>query len=221
MLKSILILSLWVMIPANMVLAQSKETLDPTSIKLDQMENGFASLLSRIIELENNLSSAKGVEDLKLEISNLNEAISTLLTDFGKSKLESSEKLDSLVLEVSDLVELQRDANYQIDDLKSRLSVVEAVLMPLAGEKRIVKDASTSKAKIFKVSSLGSLVDALPLAENCSEIGKILQSYYDRSYNTAFVKTNTGDVGLCKFELGRWQVISGDQFEPGHVITAE
>ena len=86
MLKSILILSLWVMIPANMVLAQSKETLDPTSIKLDQMENGFASLLSRIIELENNLSSAKGVEDLKLEISNLTEAISTLLTDFGKSK---------------------------------------------------------------------------------------------------------------------------------------
>lgn len=221
MLKSILILFLWVMIPGNMVLAQSKETLDPTSIKLDQMENGFASLLSRIIELENNLSPAKGVEDLKLEISNLNEAISTLLTDFGKSKLESSEKLDSLVLEVSDLVELQRDANYQIDDLKSRLSVVEAVLMPLAGEKRIVKDASTSKAKIFKVSSLGSLVDALPPAENCSEIGKILQSYYDRSYNTAFVKTNTGDVGLCKFELGRWQVISGDQFEPGHVITAE
>ena len=221
MFNRFVVLSLWVVFSATVAIAESKDSFDPTSVKLDQMQNGITNILTRIFELEKNGSQSTDVEELKLEISNLKAIISSLEAEISNSSATALEKFDDLRSDVSDISKFQDEVKFQIPSLNSRLSDVEVVLLPLAGAQRVVKDEATNSAKIFTASNLGSLIADLPLAENCAEIGKILATFSDRSYNTAFVKTNTGDVTLCTYEAGRWQVISGDGFAPGHMITAE
>ena len=221
-------LCLWATLSCNTAWAQSKEKFDPTSVKLDQMQNGITNILTRIIDLEKKSGQSQEVEALKIEISDLKNTISTMRQDnLSATNVNATniDKLASTLSEFSDFREgisvFQEDVKFQIPNLKSRLSDVESILIPIAGAQRVIKSDATTSAKIFRISSLGPLSNDLPLAENCVEIGRILSTYSDRSYNTAFVKSDNGVVKLCTYESGRWQVFEGDDFAPGHVVTAE
>ena len=141
-------------------------------------------------------------------------------SDNLSSSAESTSKLEDLDTKLSGIAEFQEDVKFQIPDLKSRLSNVENILKPIDAARRVVMDDTNKSAKIFTSSSLGLLIEKLPLAENCNEIGDVL-AQISRSYNSAFVKTMNGEVNLCTYESERWQVIDSNEFAPGHVITAE
>ena len=66
MFNRFVVLSLWVVFSATVAIAESKDSFDPTSVKLDQMQNGITNILTRIFELEKNGSQSTDVEELKL-----------------------------------------------------------------------------------------------------------------------------------------------------------
>ena len=152
MFNRFVVLSLWVVFSATVAVAQSKDSFDPTSVKLDQMQNGITNILTRLFELEKNGSQPTDVEELKLEISNLKAIISSLEAKISNSSATALEKFDDLRSDVSDISEFQDEVKFQISSLDSRLSDVEGVLLPLAGAQRVVKDEATDSAKIFTAS---------------------------------------------------------------------
>lgn len=220
MLKPSIFLFLCATLSCSQAWAQSKERFDPTSVKLDQMENGITNILDRIFKLEKKSDQSPVVEALKQEILDLKIKIASMQKDNLDTTTESATKLDNLESTLAEVTDAQDDIKVQIPNLKARLSTVEGILIPLAGAQRIVKNDRNS-AKIFLISNLGPLIDDLPLATNCGEIGGLLSTYSDRSYNTAFVKSESDKVSLCTYEAGRWQVFDSDEFSPGHVVTAE
>ena len=58
MLKPIVFLCVWAMLSSSTAWAQSKEKFDPTSVKLDQMQNGITNILTRIFELEKKMGQS-------------------------------------------------------------------------------------------------------------------------------------------------------------------
>ena len=221
MLKPSIFLFLCATLSCSQAWAQSKDKFDPTSVKLDQMENGITNILDRIFKLEKKLDQPPVVEALKQEILDLKIKIASMQKDNLNTTTESATKLNNLASALTEVTNAQQDIKAQIPNLKARLSNVEGTLIPIAAARRIVKNDTNDSAKIFRISTLGPLIDDLPMASNCGEIGSILSTYSDRSYNTAFVKLESDKVSLCTYETGRWQVFDSDEFAPGHVVTTE
>jgi hypothetical protein len=215
------IFCLWLLMSASVAWAQSKDKFDATSVKLVQMENGITNILGRIIKLENQIGKTEEVEGLRAELLELKNKISVIQADIDDAVIESSARLDDFSSQLIELSNTQADLKLKIPDFAYRLTDLEETLGPIADAGRVVTEDTSTSAKIFKITSLGPFLDELPISRDCQEVGGILSRYSDRSYNTVFVKSQTGSVELCTYELGRWQVLDGDEFSPGHVVKAE
>jgi len=202
--------------------AQSKDKFDATSVKLRNMETGITEILERTTKSEIKVDRSNLAEELQSNILELRTAMSEIQQKMLRLSTETSGEIDDISTQTSTLRDNQKTLESIIPNLETRLANVEETLGPIEGARRVVKDddGSTS-AKIFKIGTLGSLIDALPSSENCSEVGNILSTYTDRSYNTVFVKSEIGVVDGCSYEAGRWQVSAGNDFLLGHVVTME
>jgi len=209
-----------VIFAANITLAQSKPKFDPTSVILNQIENGIADILDRLYKLESDASKSASVEELKLEISNLKDIIAAMQNDFSAASAESASKLDDLASQVASVTEIQDKRKLELPNVKARLSEIEEIFWPSVDAERVIMNETQTSAKIFLTANLDALIDDLPQEQKCEDIGNILKGI-SRSYNSAFVRTVSGEIKVCTLQSRRWQVLDADEFTVGHVVKSE
>ena len=75
---------------------------------------------------------------------------------------------------IDELVALSDDLGDDISKLDDRVKKIEGVLSAEDTKKRIPRQSDGS-AKVFRLDTLGEYADQLPYANQCNELGKVLE----------------------------------------------
>ena len=218
MLRLVIFLFFLISLSNNTAFAQSKGQFDRTNLKQDQMLKALTKLLTRVVKLEESGPQTEKINELKLEVFSLKETILNLEKNLMAVSSELTTTTEGFLGLRDDIVDVY---NVQIPGLDTRVLEIETVLEADRASDRIVIDNITGSPKLFKVSELGTLIDALPSMDDCGEVGDILFGRADRDYNLLFVKDNGGEVVFCKNDHDFWEVVPSNDREPGHVVLAD
>ena len=197
--KFIFNIFMFVMSSALVVNAQSKSEGAPYSAKYDQMKDGINHILRMLEEQRVRIESLEGdgqdAASIALMNDELNETVSKL------AELEEANKIESR----------------QVFD---RLSELENIVggLPQAAIGEVILN-SGGQAKVILIGDLGALKAKLPSVEDCEDFGGVLDDTFLRTYSSLFVLKSDGEVTMCKFLLGNWEIKDSSKREPGHVVV--
>ena len=193
--KFIFNIFMFVMSSALVVNAQSKSEGAPYSAKYDQMKDGINHILRMLEEQRVRIESLEGDGQDAASIALMNETVSKL------AELEEANKI----------------ASRQVLD---RLSELENIVggLPQAAIGEVILN-SGGQAKVFLIGDLGALKAKLPSVEDCEDFGGVLDDTFLRTYSSLFVLKSDGEVTMCKFLLGNWEIKNSSRREPGHVVV--
>ena len=199
----------------GLLFAQELAIKDPQNMKIDQIKKGITKLIGEIQHQNDRMANFE-------RQLNENQSSAALQESFAEMKEDMIETEQRLKNNIDELVALSDDLGDDISKLDDRVKKIEGVLSAEDTKKRIPRQSDGS-AKVFRLDTLGEYADQLPYANQCNELGKVLENEMDRSLNALFVMSEDNNVLVCELEYGmtEWSVSQASIADRAHVITKE
>ena len=119
-----------------------------------------------------------------------------------------------------EIAELENANRIKSENVLDRLSELENIVgdLPSPPIGKVILNAG-GEAKVFSIGDLGVLASKLPSEADCVEFGLVLEDTFLRDYWSIFVLKPDGEITMCKFLLGNWEIKDSSRREPGHVVV--
>ena len=198
-----------------LLFAQELAIKDPQNMKIDQIKKGITKLIGEIQHQNDRLANFE-------QQLNENQSSAALQESFAEMKEDIIETEQRLKNNIEELVALSDDLGDAISKLDDRVAKIERVLDVADTRKRIPRQSDGSPM-VFRVDTLNEYVEQLPNANQCNELGKVLEDEMDRSLNALFVMSDDNSILLCEleYEMTEWSLTQASIADRAHVITKE
>ena len=198
---------------ASVATAQSKSESAPYSARYQQVKDGITHILRmleeqkiRIEGLEANGQNTDGIGSMNDELNSNSGKLTELYEKFSVLSIE--------------IAELENANRIKSENVLDRLSELENIVgdLPSPPIGKVILNAG-GEAKVFSIGDLGVLASKLPSEADCVEFGLVLEDTFLRDYWSIFVLKPDGEITMCKFLLGNWEIKDSSRREPGHVVV--
>ena len=199
----------------GLLFAQELAIKDPQNMKIDQIKKGITKLIGEIQHQNDRMA----IFEQQL---NENQSSAALQENFVEMKEDMIETEQRLKNNIDELVALSDDLGDDISKLDDRVKKIEDDLYIVGLKKRIPRQSDGS-AMVFRLDTLNEYAEQLPNANQCNELGEVLENEMDRSLNALFVMSDDNNILVCELEYGmtEWSVSQASIADRAHVITKE
>ena len=199
----------------GILLAQELAIKDPQNMKIDQIKKGITKLIGEIQHQNDRMA----IFEQQL---NENQSSAALQESFAEMKEDMIETEQRLKNNIDELVVLTDDLGDYIFKLDDRLTKIEDDIYDEGLKKRIPRQSDGSPM-VFRADTLNEYAEQLPNANQCNELGEVLENEMDRSLNALFVMSDDNSILLCELEYGmtEWSLSQASVADRAHIITKE